>query len=295
MKKVTMNDQLHIPVLLDHVLDVLKPQPGESYLDLTAGYGGHAAAVLERLGPDGSAVLVDRDQNAIAELQARFASDPRVTQMHDDYLSALTTLAEAGKTYDCILADIGVSSPHLDNPDRGFSFMQDGPLDMRMDNRAPVTAADIVNTYSAEDLANVLFRFGELRQSRSLARVIIEHRPYGTTHELAAIIPGPYERRMRICAQVFQALRIVVNDELGQLERSLPLMHRVLKPGGRLALITFHSLEDRIVKQYFAEHGADVYGNDLVILTKKPLVGTDDELVFNPRARSAKLRALQRK
>ncbi len=290
-----MNQDIHIPVLLTHVLDLLDPKEDDRYLDLTAGYGGHASEAISLIGSGGRATLVDRDANAITYLNQRFAGDGRVVIMQADYLSASKALVEKGEKFDCILADIGVSSPHLDNPDRGFSFMNEGPLDMRMDQSSGRTAADIVNTSSQEELANVLYLYGELKNSRRLAEIIVQKRPYTLTSELAAVIPGSYKQRMRILAQVFQALRIVVNDELGQLSRSLPLWHELLDKGGRLAVITFHSLEDRIVKQYFQEHGSDTYGSELKILNKRPIVASKDELDFNPRARSAKLRVVQRK
>lgn len=290
-----MTDKIHKPVLLDATTQLLDPKAGEDYLDLTAGYGGHASAILDKLGPNGRAMLVDRDESAINYLINRFKGDERVKTLHDDYLSASQSLSSGGQKFDMILADIGVSSPHLDNPDRGFSFMNDGPLDMRMDPRSSLTAANIVNTYSDEELANLLHQYGEVRGSRSLSQRIIQHRPYQTTSGLAAVIPGTYKTRMGTLAQVFQALRIVVNDELGQLSGSLPLWLDLLKPGGRLAVITFHSLEDRIVKQYFSEKGGERFDSEISILTKRPVVGTESEIVFNPRARSAKLRVVQRK
>lgn len=290
-----MNERLHIPVLLDSTVEFLSPHAGDRYLDLTAGYGGHAGEMLQRLGSGGEATLVDRDRNAIEYLERRFAGDGRVTILQSDFLSASKQLANSGEHYDCILADLGLSSPHLDNPVRGFSFMSEGPLDMRMDQSSTRTAADIVNSASAEELADLLYRYGELRGSRKLADRIIEHRPYSQTDELAAVIPGPHKNRMRTLAQVFQALRIAVNDELVQLEESLPLWHQMLKPQGRLAVITFHSLEDRLVKRYFQEHGANVFGSELSILTRKPITAGKDEIAINPRARSAKLRVVQRK
>lgn len=292
-----MNDKVHLPVLAEQVLHYLDPRPGESYLDLTAGYGGHAALMLEKLGDSGRAVLVDRDQNAIAHIEARFNSDPRVEIIHNDFAHASKDLDANNRRFDCILADIGVSSPHLDNPDRGFSFMNEGPLDMRMDQRQSTTAAMLINESDEQTLANMLFRYGEVRSSRRLASSIIENRPIATTKELATIIKestkGPHQTR--VLAQVFQALRIAVNDELSMLERSLPYWLSLLNPGGRLGVISFHSLEDRIVKQFFADRGGDRFDSELIILTKQPIGGTQDQIVFNPRARSAKLRVAQRK
>lgn len=290
-----MITDIHIPVLPNEVIELLAPRPGESYLDLTAGYGGHAKDVLRLIGKEGSLTLVDRDVNSINYLKKKIAVDNMVEFIHSDFESASRELLSQNKEYDCILADLGVSSPHLDNPDRGFSFMNDGPLDMRMDATSELTASTVVNEYNQTDLANLLFRYGELSSSRKLAQIIVQNRPLNTTNELTSVIPGQYKARMRTLAQVFQALRIEVNDELGQLERSLELWHKLLKPGGRLAIITFHSLEDRIVKQYFSEHGGRDMTNELKILNKKPFTAGPDEIAYNPRARSAKLRALQRK
>lgn len=290
-----MNDKIHIPVLLKPTLELLQPASGQEYLDLTAGYGGHASAILDSLGVSGRATLVDRDQNAVDYLRARFSGDTRVTIYKNDYVSMSKSLAEQNKRFDVILADIGVSSPHLDNPDRGFSFMNEGPLDMRMDASSGMTAADVVNTSSEEELADILYLYGEVRGSRKLAKHIVEHRPFTTTSELAAVIPGNHKIRMRVLSQVFQALRIVVNDELGQLSAGLPLWTSLLKPGGRLGVITFHSLEDRIVKQYFSDIGGEGFDSDFTILTKRPVIGTEEELVLNPRARSAKLRVIAAK
>ena len=290
-----MITDIHIPVLPNEVIELLAPKLGESYLDLTAGYGGHAKDVLRLIGKEGSLTLVDRDVNSINYLKKKFAVDNMVEFIHSDFESASRELLSQNKEYDCILADLGVSSPHLDNPDRGFSFMNDGPLDMRMDATSELTASTVVNEYNQADLANLLFRYGELSSSRKLAQIIVQNRPLNTTNELTSVIPGQYKARMRTLAQVFQALRIEVNDELGQLERSLELWHKLLKPGGRLAIIAFHSLEDRIVKQYFSEHGGRDMTNELKILNKKPFTAGSDEIAYNPRARSAKLRALQRK
>ncbi len=290
-----MTKDIHIPVLPKEVIDLMAPASGESYLDLTAGYGGHASDVLRLIGKEGNAILVDRDINSINYLKKKFAVDKQVEFIQSDFYSASKELVSQNKKFDCILADLGVSSPHLDNPDRGFSFMNSGPLDMRMDDSSELTAAKVVNTYNQDILANLLFKYGELRNSRRLAQIIVQNRPLKTTNELSSVIPGQYKARMRTLAQVFQALRIEVNDELGQLERSLDLWHKLLSPGGRLAVISFHSLEDRIVKQYFSEHGGDDMVSELKILNKKPIIAGPDEIVHNPRARSAKLRVLQRK
>jgi 16S rRNA (cytosine1402-N4)-methyltransferase len=290
-----MTNEVHQPVLLNEVLSVLNPGKADSYLDLTAGYGGHAQSVLEKIGKNGKAVLVDRDINSINYLKKNLAVDNKIEFIHSDYLQASKKLLNDSQRFDCILADIGVSSPHLDNPDRGFSFMNEGPLDMRMDNRSELTAQNVVNDYSEEDLANVLYKYGELKNSRSLSKQIAQHRPYSSTTELTSVIPGHHKLKMKILSQVFQAIRIEVNDELRQLSESLDLWRQLLSPNGRLAVITFHSLEDRIVKQYFSEHAGGYLTNELVLINKKPIIAGQNELAYNPRARSAKLRALQRK
>ena len=286
-------NHLHLPVLLKQVLQYLDPQSGQTYLDLTGGYGGHASSVLEQTGnPEGS-VLVDRDQNAISELEKRFAGQG-IGLIHADFLTASEQLKEQGKQFDLILADLGVSSPHLNQASRGFSIKADGPLDMRMDQSQSLTAEKVVNTYSADELADLLKRYGEEPKARRIASLIVEHRPITTTSELANIVAKawPGHSKVHPATRTFQALRIAVNDELELLRKALPVwMDDLLAPGGRIAIISFHSLEDRIVKQALAEKAGDRYDAPLRLLTKKPVTGDDDELVSNPRARSAKLRA----
>lgn len=287
----------HIPVLAEEVIAYLDPHAGEHYLDLTTGYGGHARRVLERIGNNGHALLVDRDQNAVDHITEQFAEDRRVEIQHNDFYSASKQLYESGARFDLILADIGLSSPHLDNASRGFSFQNEGPLDMRMDSRAPLTAAELINTWSKDDLVSLLRQYGEVRGATRIVNAIIAARPVTTTTQLAGIInqSTPRYPKVRLEAQVFQALRIAVNAELEQLSNSLPLWHQLLKPKGRLVIISFHSLEDRIVKRYFSEHAGNRYDTDLRLLTKQPVTSTPRESSSNPRARSAKLRALQRK
>lgn len=284
---------IHIPVLVAQVLSYLSPMPGESYLDMTAGYGGHAAAVLAHTRAPDKLTLVDRDHTAIKALSERF--DPRTaTITQADFLSATTALVAAGAAFDMILADLGVSSLHLDTASRGFAFRESGPLDMRMDQAQPLQAADIVNTYDEHHLASLLRQYGEEPRARKIAALIVANRPFATTDELAAVIKQAYPGRSKVhpATRSFQALRIAVNDELGQLEQSLTGWLQLLKPGGRLAVISFHSLEDRIVKQTFADAAGDRYDADLRLLTKRPATASQDELVLNPRARSAKLRAV---
>lgn len=294
---MNQDKQKHIPVLAEEVVSVLNPQAEEHYLDLTAGYGGHARSILGLIGEDGHAVLVDRDENATAHLEKSFKEDKRVMVVHEDFLSASRRLNAKGKKFDLIFADIGLSSPHLDNASRGFSFNNEGPLDMRMDSRSALTAAEIVNTWEREDLIQLFQRYGEIHSAPRITDAIIDARPVQTTVQLAGIINKSTRGypKVRLEAQIFQALRIAVNGELEQLKLSLPLWHEMLKPGGRLAVISFHSLEDRIVKQYFQENGGDRYDASLNILTKQPITGTTEESFSNPRSRSAKLRAAQRK
>ncbi len=283
----------HIPVLLAEVLVYLNPQKGESYLDLTAGYGGHAVKILERTLRPKKAVLVDRDQYAIDYLKTQYAGD-KAEIIHKDYASAAEQLLSEGRQFDIILADLGVSSPHLDSASRGFSVRLDGPLDMRMDQSQQLTASDIVNTYSEAELTDILRRFGEEPRANRIARLIGAHRPITTTKELANIITKawPGYSRLHPATRTFQALRIIVNDELAQLKRALPLWTQLLAPGGRLAVISFHSLEDRIVKQALNEEAGERYDAELRFLTTSPVTASDTELVSNPRARSAKLRAV---
>lgn len=282
----------HVPVLLDETLQYLNPNTGDRYLDLTAGYGGHAQAVLERTGSLTPATLVDRDINAIDELKQLFGAID-IDLRHTDFLSASRDLIAEGRQYDLILADLGVSSPHLNETARGFSVQGTGPLDMRMDQTQAITASTILNTYSEDQLTDILKRYGEEPKSRQIARTIIENRPLATTDQLADIAKKawPGFSRTHPATRTFQAIRIAVNDELGLLENSLPLWLQLLAPGGRIAVISFHSLEDRMVKQAMQAQAGNRYDAELTLLTKRPITASATELVHNPRARSAKLRA----
>lgn len=287
------DDILHIPVLLEQTLAMLSPREGDHYLDLTAGYGGHAGKVLEATNNPEGTVLVDRDPAAIKQLEQRFRGQG-IELRRTDFLSASQELAHEGRKFECILADLGVSSPHLNEASRGFSIQQDGPLDMRMDQTQSLTAEVVVNTYSVEELTGLLKRYGEEPKAGQIARLIVGNRPIRTTNELAHIVAKawPGHSKVHPATRTFQALRIVVNDELELLRKSLPIwLDDLLAPGGRVAVISFHSLEDRLVKQAFQERGGDRYDATLKVLTKRPLTGNAQELVFNPRARSAKLRA----
>lgn len=287
----------HVPVLLEATLDQLQPIQGEKYLDLTAGYGGHASRILDKTQNYSGSVLVDRDDYAIEHLQA-FA-EKGVRLLHTDFATAAKQLVEEGEQFDVVLADLGVSSPQLDQAARGFSFAKDGPLDMRMDVRQQGTAATLVNTATKDELVRIITTYGEepIGFARNVAQAIIDNRPFSTTEALASLIKTTYRgpwKKIHPATRTFQALRIAVNDELRQVEILLPLLPKLLRPGGRVGIISFHSLEDRLVKQYFAEQKNAGFEAELTILTKKPLSG-DIYDVHNPRSRSAKLRVAVKK
>ena len=292
----------HLPVLADEVLRVLNPQPGETFLDATAGYGGHSEKILSRIGKNGAGYLVDQDQHAINVLRSRFTNDNRVHITQSNFRDI--TEGEIPKV-DMILMDLGVSSPQLDLPERGFSFRFDAPLDMRMNQASGNTAAELLANCSEGELAKMLWEFGEERQSRRIAQAIVSYRKtqaITTTAQLAQIVESVKPRRGRIhpATQTFQALRIAVNDEIGALKQALNGFEPLLKPGGRWAVISFHSLEDRIVKQYFAQlcgverdwMGQVVNDPTYRKVTNKAIKG--DQHDNNPRARSAKLRAVEK-
>ncbi len=285
----------HTPVLLSEVLANLDPHPGERYLDLTAGYGGHASKILDVTQDYKNSVLVDRDEFAVNYLNQEF---PSTTTMHSDFYSAMLQLLTRGETFDLILADFGVSSPQLDREERGFSFRYDSPLDMRMDRRQSLTAADIINHYSERELAEIFVKYGEEKKGTAamFARIIVHHRPIKSTKQLADLIATRIHGYFRHhpATKVFQAIRIVVNDELGQIEQSLPLIPQLLRQHGRVGIITFHSLEDRLVKDFLREQTSLGEESPLTIINKKPIVADAQELVINPRARSAKLRVAKR-
>jgi 16S rRNA (cytosine1402-N4)-methyltransferase len=284
---------LHIPVLLKQVISILTPKIGESYLDLTAGYGGHAEAVLEMTDSYKNAVLVDRDSFAISKLQ-RF-KDQGAQVMHDDFASAAEKLAKEGKQFDMVLVDLGVSSPQLDQAERGFSFRADAPLDMRMDQRIEKTAASLINRLSERELIGLISSKGEesMNVAKRYAQSIVRNRPIETTTQLAEIIVAAHRggwKKIHPATRTFQALRMEVNDELNQIDRMLAVLPALLKPNGRVGVISFHSLEDRLVKKYFTNDFEAGYEAQLAPITKKPISGANED-VHNPRARSAKLRA----
>lgn len=288
---------VHIPVLLNETLKQLNPIQGENYLDLTAGYGGHAGEILKKTGNYADSVLVDRDDFALQHLQA--FKEKGVRLLHTDFASAATALVEEGRQFNIVLVDLGVSSPQLDMSERGFSFTNSGPLDMRMDRGQETSAETLVNTASYDELTRIITKYGEepVGFARRIAEAIVKNRPLRTTKELAELIKEHYRgkwKKTHPATRTFQALRIAVNDELGQVETMLPLLPRLLKPGGRVGVISFHSLEDRLVKQYFSEQKNAGYEAELEILTKKPLAG-DIYDAHNPRSRSAKLRVAVKK
>jgi 16S rRNA (cytosine1402-N4)-methyltransferase len=292
----------HVPVMLDEVVAALAPGRGGLFVDGTLGLGGHAAAVLEA----GATRLlgIDRDAEALEVARARLAAwGDRVTFVHADYRQLPAVLDERGiDRVDGLLVDLGVSSFQLEGEGRGFSFQRDEALDMRMDRSQGPTAADLVASLPEEELADVIFQFGEERYSRRIARAIVEarrHEPVTTTSRLAAIVRGAIPRRgyspIHPATRTFQALRIRVNDELQGLDRFLEEGCRRLAPGGRVAVIAFHSLEDRVVKHTLRRLATDVDEDmSLRLLTKKPQRPSDAEVAANPRSRSAHLRAAER-
>ncbi len=309
---------MHQPVLLTEVINALQPRSGGIYIDGTVGAGGHAAAILKASAPDGQLYGLDQDENALAlagKQLSEFGDRVHLLHANFDQLHRLSRQVPIPSA-DGILLDLGVSSMQFDQPERGFSFQADGPLDMRMDPSATETAADLVNHLPEGDLADLIYRYSEERHSRRIARAIVQDRPFERTQELADLIarvvrPGKRGQRgkskIHPATRTFQALRIAVNDELGALERVLPQAIAQLAPGGRLAIISFHSLEDRIVKKYFQQEARDCicppeqpvctcrHKATIHIITKKPITPSLAEIDVNPRARSAKLRVVASK
>jgi 16S rRNA (cytosine1402-N4)-methyltransferase len=288
---------LHVPVLLDSTLELLQPQKGENYLDLTAGYGGHASRILEVTGNYAESVLVDRDDYALGRLKS--LSDKGARLLHTDFAAAAKQLADEGQKFDLVLVDLGVSSPQLDQSDRGFSFTNSGPLDMRMDRGQELTAEKLVNTASADKLAHIISQYGEepIGLAKSIALAIVNNRPLYTTGELADLIKQNYRgkwKKIHPATRTFQAIRIAVNDELKQIEDMLPLLPKLLKKNGRVGVISFHSLEDRLIKRYFKDQFDNGLEAELLPITKKPIAGNLND-VHNPRSRSAKLRVAVKK
>lgn len=287
-------ESFHIPVLREEIHHLMNPRAGGVYVDGTLGHGGHTMMLLEASAPTGRVIGIDRDARNLATAQQRIGATDRLTLVQDDYRNLAAILAAQGiDKVDGILLDVGFSSAHVDDASRGFSFRQEGPLDMRYDISTGITAADVVNTWTEEKLTYAFLVYGEEERARIAARAVISRRrerPFATTVDLAETIASVLGKHGKIhpATRVFQALRIVVNDELGAIETVLPQAMDVLHVGGRLCVISFHSLEDRLVKRFLKAR------SDLAILTKKPVVPSRIEVMQNPRARSAKLRVVEK-
>ncbi|MFH1315707.1 MAG: 16S rRNA (cytosine(1402)-N(4))-methyltransferase RsmH [Candidatus Uhrbacteria bacterium] len=288
----------HIPVLLEEVVELLALQPGDTVIDGTVGLGGHAQAMLERIKPNGKLLGIDRDRDNLNRAKQNLvAYAKQTTLVHDSFLNLKQIAYDCGYyPADAILLDLGFSSVHIQDSSRGFSFQSEGPLDMRYDQSQGQTAADIINNWSIDELAEIFRKLGEERHARKIAAAIVaarRHEPIQTTIDFANLIKKaiPTKRgKIHPATRVFQALRIAVNDELAVLEQALPKALGALKPGGRLAVISFHSLEDRIVKQLFKQFDK----TKIKIITKRPVTATQEEIRKNPRCRSAKLRVAER-
>ncbi len=297
-----MSKPQHVPVLLDEAMEYLNVRPGGVIVDATLGLAGHSSAIAKRLGGKGKLICFDRDPEAMA------AAKIRLEEVRDELGDAMPEVVYVAKAFseaaseikpgslDGLLADFGVSSLQLDEAHRGFSFRTDGPLDMRMDTRSGETAEQVVNQEDENELADLIYEFGEERRSRRIARAIVRARPITTTAELARIVsaeaPPMKGEKIHPATRTFQALRIRVNNELGEIQSLLQCAGSLLKPGGRLVLISFHSLEDRLVKDAFkAAKDAKIFE----VLTKKPVVAIEQEQLRNPRSRSAKMRAAEKR
>jgi len=306
-----MSDSPHQPVLYKEIIHALQPHHGGRYVDGTLGAGGHARGILEASVPDGQLLGLDVDPQALALARKILAPyERRIHLVQASYTSLSDQLAQLGwDEVDGIVLDLGASSMQFDTPERGFSFAHDAPLDMRFGPSMLKTAADLVNESSERELADLLYRYGEERESRKIARAIVKARPLHTTRELAAVIEAVSPRRgdrIHPATRTFQALRIAVNEELASIEAVLPQTVTSLKSGGRLAVISFHSLEDRIVKDFFREQSKDlinppyeqIYKEErkatLKEVNRKPITPSDEEIKSNPRARSAKLRIVEK-
>jgi 16S rRNA (cytosine1402-N4)-methyltransferase len=301
---------LHTPVLLDEVLDGLAVKSGGRYIDCTVGTGGHATGILDRSGPDGRLLGLDLDPTAIEVSRRRLSSyGDRVVLLCDSFarLEALAS-AQSFVPVDGVLLDLGVSSLQLERAERGFSFQKDGPLDMRMDPGGEVTADHLVNELEEADLAHIIAHYGEDPKARAIARAIVWNRPVRTTKELADLVARNVGRRRKLhpATRTFQALRMAVNEELDNLSETLPQIVDVLAEGGRMAIISFHSLEDRLVKSFMVQESKDCicppeipvcrcdHKRTVSILTRKPIRPSPAEVSENPRSRSARLRVAVR-
>lgn len=301
----------HVSVLYQQIITALRPESPGLYVDATIGAGGHAWGILTQSSPDGKLLGLDLDPQALEIARQRLLSfSNRVRLVHSSYTALSTELLTSGWDHvDGIVIDLGVSSMQIDSPERGFSFLKDGPLDMRFDPSQSVSAADLVNHAPEEDLADLLWRYGDERSSRRIARAIVQARPLHTTLELATVIAKNAGKPGKIhpATRSFQALRIAVNRELNSLSDFLPQAIQVLAPGGRLAIISFHSLEDRIVKQFFRQESRDCicpteqpvctcnHKASIIEITRRPIEAEVEETKKNPRSRSAKLRVAEKK
>jgi len=296
-----MTDQKarHVPVLLNEALDFLRVRPAGTYVDCTLGLAGHAEGILRRLGPEGRLIGFDRDPEALELAKARLlkAAEEMGSQAPQiEFVGeAFSQIGEHVKpaSLDGLLADFGVSSLHFDEARRGFSFQADGPLDMRMDTRRGPTAEQVVNEMEERELANLIYEYGEERRSRTVARAIVRGRPIATTGQLARIVASVVPRMKHIhgATRTFQALRIFVNQELDEIRALFEAAPKLLKPSGRLVVISFHSLEDRIAKDSIREGAQQGIWE---VLTRKPVTAGEEEMDLNPRSRSAKLRAAEK-
>ncbi len=296
-----MERERHVPVLLQDAIRYLDVRRGGTYADATLGLAGHSTAIARLLGPAGTLIAFDRDPEAVKlarermeALREELGPEMPAVVLHDTEFSEAEALIEPA-SLDGLLADFGVSSMQFDEAHRGFSFQAEGPLDMRMNPREGVTAAQVVNQFGEKQLADLIYEFGEERRSRRIARAIVRARPISTTAQLARVVsaaaPAMKSERIHPATRTFQALRIYVNQELGQIEALLKAAPALLKPGGRLVVISFHSLEDRIAKDALREGARQgIYE----VLTRKPVTASAEEMDRNPRARSAKLRAAER-
>ena len=302
---------MHKPVLYQEIIHALQPRNGGRYVDGTLGAGGHARGILEACTPDGLLLGLDVDPQALALARETLAPyEKRIHLVQASHITLAEQLASLKwDVIDSIVLDLGASSMQFDNAERGFSFMQDGPLDMRFGINATMSAEDIVNKFDERELADIIFRYGEDRDSRKIAKAIVMNRPLRTTRELVAVIEKASPRRgdrTHPATQTFQALRIAVNEELASVEKTLPQAVSALRSGGRCAVISFHSLEDRIVKEYFREQSKELVNPPyeriyeverkavVQLVNKKPILPTDEEVKENPRARSAKLRVVEK-
>ena len=300
----------HTPVLYQEIIHALQPKSSGCYIDGTIGAGGHARGILEACTPDGRLLGFDLDSQALALARETLAPyGTRVVLMQASYCSLTESMQQLGwEAVDGIVIDLGVSSMQLDTPERGFSFQVDAPLDMRFNRQTGLTAAQLINTTPEAELADLLFKYGEEPRARRIAKMIVQARPVRTTLQLAELAKKAYPGHSRVhpATRIFQAIRIAVNDELTVLEQALPRAMQALRPGGRLAVISFHSLEDRIVKDFFRHESKDwinppyekIYEVErhatLKEISRKPITPGADEIRTNPRARSAKLRVAER-